>query len=544
MTRFWNYILLFLTFLNISVFSQEKTYQFYRYDIETNTYIKDFDKTSFQSTLDSLQKIGYYTLTLDSIIDHKVYLNKGKLYQTIWVKNNELFESKNDYFPTNNLDSILNKLSTITTNEGYPFAQINLISNGYKENEPKIELQLNKGQLRKIDGVKLVGYESLSKGFIRHALNIKKGEIYNEDKLNNISSILQQTRFVSEMQTPQTLFKKDSTILYLYTKKNNSNFFDGILGFGTDDNGDFKLNGNVQLSLNNVFNNFEEIKLNWIGTANKNTSLDIDVKIPYLFKSAIGSQTNFKLFKQDSVFVNINFSERLFYNINMNSTIGINGLIQSSNFLLDDDSTLKSNYDDYSKAGIGLSYNYFQQHPFLLMEGKSLFHIMVNSIRKKEKNFSWTEEIDNKKTNQIEIGLNTFRLFELHPKHFIKVSGQFYGLLTKDNYFSENELYRIGGFKSFRGFNEQSIVANMYGFASVDYRFVPSEAFYIGLFSDYGFIENKRSDINTSLLSIGTGISFLTKMGIFNLSYAVGKTDTTSFDFKESKIHFGILSKF
>ncbi|WP_313374770.1 hypothetical protein [Chishuiella sp.] len=544
MTRFWNYILLFLILINTSVFSQEKKYQFYRYDNETKTYIKDFDKIAFQPTLDSLQKIGYYTLTLDSIVENKVYLNKGKLYQTIWVKNNQLFDNKNDYFPTNNLDSILNKLSTTTSNSGYPFAQINIAHKGYKENEPKIELTLNKGKQRTVDGVKLIGYTSLSKGYIRHALNIKNGEIYNEDKLKNISKLLQQTRYVSETKSPQTLFKKDLTILYLYTKKNNSNYFDGILGFGTDDNGNFKLNGNVQLSLNNIFNNFEEIRLNWIGTSSSNTSLDMNVKVPYLFKSAIGSETNFKLFKQDSTFVNINFSEHLFYNINVNSTIGITGLLQSSNFLLDDDSSLKSSYDDYSKSGFGLSYSYYQQHPYQLMEGKSLFNIVVNSIRKKEKNFSWTEDIDNKTTSQIEIGLKTYRLFELHPKHFIKVGGQFYGLLTKDNYFSENELYRIGGFKSFRGFNEQSIVANMYGFASADYRFVPNEGFYISLFSDYGFIENKRSEINSSLLSMGTGISFITKMGIFNLSYAVGKTNSTSFNFKESKIHFGILSKF
>ena len=140
--------------------------------------------------------------------------------------------------------------------------------------------------------------------------------------------------------------------------------------------------------------------------------------------------------------------------------------------------------------------------------------------------------------------MKSARLFELHPKHFIKSAVEFKGLLTKDNIFSENELYRIGGFGSIRGFNEESITANMNGILSLDYRFVPSEAFYIGLFGDYGFIENKRANINTSLLSFGTGISFLTKMGIFNLSYAVGKTENTSFDFKESKIHFGILSQF
>ena len=541
--RFLFYIIVFFL-QSICLFGQEKSFHFFRYNDETKSYTKDFEHKNLQSTLDSLQKIGYYTLTIDSIKNENIYLNKGKLYQTIWVKNNETFQSKNDYFPTNNLDSILTKISTENTNQGYPFAQIKIIPKGFENNEQKIELVLDKGNLRTIDGVKLVGYEKLDKGYIKHGLNIKRGEIYNEEKLSNISSLMNQTNFISEVQKPQTLFRKDSTILYLYPEKVRSNYFDGVLGFGTDDNGDFRLNGNVKLSLNNVFNGMEEIRLNWIGTANKNTSLDIGVKIPYLFKSAIGSETTFKLFKQDSVFVNINFSERLFYQLNLSSNIGVSGIVKSSNFLLDDDSFLKTSYDDYSKIGVGLSYNYFVKHPFRLMEGKSYLNVLVNSIRKKEKNFSWTEDIENKTVNQYEIGLKTNRLFELHPKHFIKGTVEFAGLLTKEDDFSENELYRIGGFGSIRGFNEESITANMYGIASMDYRFVPNEAFYIGLFADYAFIDNKRANINTSLLSFGTGISFLTKMGIFNLSYAVGKTEETSFDFKESKIHFGILSQF
>lgn len=541
--RFIVYIFLFFI-QTVLLFGQEKSYLFFRYNNDSKSYTKDFESKNLQLSLDSLQKTGYYTLTIDSIKNENVYLNKGRLYHTIWIKNNELFENKNDYFPTNNLDSILTKISNEYTNQGYPFAQIKLVQKGFEQNEQKIELLLNKGNLRTVDGVKLVGYEKLSKGYLRHGLNIKKGEIYNEQKLATISSLMQQTNYITEVQQPKTLFKPDSTILYLYPRKVNSNYFDGVLGFGTDDNGDFKLNGNVQLSLNNVFNGLEEIRLNWIGTANKNTSLNIGVKLPYLFKSAIGSETNFKLFKQDSVFVNLDFSERLFYQLNLNSSIGISGIIQSSNFLLENDSSLKSSYDDYSKIGVGLSYHYFLKHPFRLMEGKSMLNVLVNSIRKKEKNFSWTEDLENKTVNQVEIGLKTFRLFEITQKHYLKAGAEFKGLLTKDDNFSENELYRIGGFGSFRGFNEESITANMYGFATLDYRFVPSEAFYIGLFADYGFIDNKRANLNTSLLSFGTGISFLTKMGIFNLSYAVGKTDETSFDFKESKIHFGILSQF
>ena len=132
--RFLFYIFLFFT-QAIGLFGQQKTFQFYRYNDESKSYTKDFESKNLDSTLDSLQKTGYYTLTVDSIKNEKVYLNKGKLYQTIWVKNNELFQNKNNYFPTNNLDSILNKIATINTNQGYPFAQIKLVPNGFEQNE-------------------------------------------------------------------------------------------------------------------------------------------------------------------------------------------------------------------------------------------------------------------------------------------------------------------------------------------------------------------------------------------------------------------------
>ena len=127
--------IIFLLFTSILVFAQEKKIQFYRYNDETKSYTKDFESKNLDSSLDSLQKNGYYTLTIDSIKNEKIYLNKGKNYQTIWVKNNDLFENKNDYFPTNNLDSILNKLAKTNINEGYPFAQIKLVPNGFQQRE-------------------------------------------------------------------------------------------------------------------------------------------------------------------------------------------------------------------------------------------------------------------------------------------------------------------------------------------------------------------------------------------------------------------------
>src|SRR5690606_34817771 len=147
-------------------------------------------------------------------------------------------------------------------------------------------------------------------------------------------------------------------------------------------------------------------------------------------------------------------------------------------------------------------------------------------------------------TGQYEVGISAFRIFKLLPKHLIKVRAEGFGLFSDSDFYSENELYRIGGFGSVRGFNEESITASGYGITSLEYRFMPNDGFYVAVFGDYAFVENKSTGINENLLGAGAGISFLTRLGVFNLSYAVGKQYDTNLDFKNSKIHFGILARF
>ena len=56
----------------------------------------------------------------------------------------------------------------------------------------------------------------------------------------------------------------------------------------------------------------------------------------------------------------------------------------------------------------------------------------------------------------------------------------------------------------------------------------------------------KTNTVSYSHQYIGTGIglAFETAGGIFNISYAVGKRDDTKFDFRQSKIHLGFVSRF
>lgn len=533
--------------------SQEKndsTWKFFNYKTETRQYEMDFEKKPFTDStlvkaLDSLKTIGYFTVVLDSIKGNNAYLNKGKMYKNIWVKNDSIFNHRQDWFPVRNLDSLIHTVTEQYAAKGYPFSKVELIPEGFHKNEARIRLKVELFASRTIDGIKVEGYKKLSKGYIKHSLGLKKGKIYNESELKKISEKMQYNNFIEEVRGAQTLFQTDSTTIYLYVKKVKSNIFDGVLGFGNDANGDFQLNGNVKIELNNNFNGMEQIRLNWIATADKSTSLDLNVRIPYLFKSPVGTQTDFKLFRKDSVFVNTRIEERLFYQITQNSNIGINFSHESSNFVLDEYPEIAALYDDFNKSGYGLSYEFTLPSSNRLLEGQSALFLIAKTLKRKgqEKN-PLNNEITKTDAQQYEIGIKAFKIFTLLPKHLIKVQAEGYGLFSNRDFFSENELYRIGGFGSVRGFNEESITASTYGIAGLEYRFLPNDGFYVSMFGDYAFVENKATGINENLFGVGAGISFLTQLGIFNLSYAVGKQSDTSFDFRNSKIHFGILARF
>ncbi|MGB6083184.1 BamA/TamA family outer membrane protein [Moheibacter sp.] len=549
--KFW--IFIWVLFLFSFVFSQEKNdsiYQFYDFKPEKSNYEVDFQKRITQDsvlyqTLDSLKSIGYYTLKLDSVRDQNIYLNKGKMYKKIWVKNDTIFQQNEDWFAVKNLDSLIQKVSDRYAERGFPFTEIKIKPLGYKDGEAQVALDLQLFGARTIDGVNVEGYEKLSRGYIRYGLGLKKGKIYNESELKKISERMSFNHLIEEARPPQTLFNTDSTTVYLYVKKVKSNIFDGVLGFGNDENGEFQLNGNVKIELNNNFNGMERIHLNWIATPDKSTSLDLKVRVPYLFRSAVGTETNFNMYRKDSVFVNTKIEERLFYQISMNANLGLNLSYESSNFVLDDHPELAILYDDFNKSGIGLSYELMLPAQNRLLEGKSAISLLGKALtRKSRETDPLTEEITETSAPQYEVGINAFHIFKIFDKHLLKTQIEGFGLFGEEEFFSENELYRIGGFGSLRGFNEESIFASAYGIGSLEYRYMPNDGFYISLFGDYGFVENKSSGIDENLLGIGTGISFLTQLGVFNLSYAVGKQSDTNFDFRNSKIHFGILARF
>ena len=115
-----------------------------------------------------------------------------------------------------------------------------------------------------------------------------------------------------------------------------------------------------------------------------------------------------------------------------------------------------------------------------------------------------------------------------------------------NDYLLDNDLFRLGGFQLLRGFDQQSIFVTNYSIFTTEIKVLFEENSFINLFFDQSILQKSiitEKVINQSS-SIGAGINFQTKPGIFSISYALGKFKETNFNFSSAKIHFGFINLF
>ena len=119
------------------------------------------------------------------------------------------------------------------------------------------------------------------------------------------------------------------------------------------------------------------------------------------------------------------------------------------------------------------------------------------------------------------------------------------GSLLGENIFV-NELYQLGGLNSLRGFNQQSLFASNYYFATTEFRYLFDRNSVVFSFIEGGFYESNQLNNyqNGFPIGAGVGVNFATKSGIFSLTYALGKQNNNPLLFRNGKVHFGYVSVF
>lgn len=487
-----------------------------------------------------LKSIGYLLNTNDSVIKKKsTYVSYFSLNQKIdtivlHIKD-DIYTYVEKYNPFKNTIKIpvseLKNLMTGTSKQlaikGKVFSEVKLGNIIFKEKNITADLIVKKTKKRNIDKTFIKGYEEFPKSFLKNYFRINNNTIFNEEKISEISEITKNLNFVEEIKKPEVLFKQDSTILYIYVKKKNNNSFDALVNFASEENGDLLFNGNIDLKLNNILNSGEKLELFWNSIGQERQEFKFKIEKPYIFNSKISPEIEFSIYKQDSSFVNTKLNTFFNYSINNKNRLALNYSSESSNNLIE----TNNNTDSFSNFFLGFSYEYKIPSNNLLLNNKLVINITPSFGNRKSNNTS---------TQQFKIITNTSYLFEVSTRNNIYVKNKT-GYLDSASPLN-NELFRIGGANSIRGFNEQSIFTQSFTYFNTEYRYLTSKSSYLYSILDFGqFKINKKTN---SILSLGLGYLFSTKNYKVNIATAIGKTGSDNFDFNNSKIIISWINYF
>ncbi len=467
----------------------------------------------------------------------KIFFKPNQIPEELLKKISEEYTDTFFIIPFYKTEQTLKFLNRELSDQGKPFNSLQLL-NIKKENKEKISatIKSNTTQIRTIDSIVIKGYEKFPKSYIKNFVRIKKGQIFNKSEIDKKIERLNNLRFANSLRNPEVLFTKDSTILYFYLEKKDSNLFDGFLGFSTnEETSDLELNGYINLQLVNNLNFGESLAITYKSDGNEQQRFNANLKLPYLFNTAFGTELELDLFRKDSTFTTNAQSAKLTYQLNSQISLKAGYQGNSSNYLLDTPPVAGTVTEDYNATFFLAGVNFQELNGYQQLIPIKAEANLESLIGKRQR--------ENSESDQLGIELNAFYNFHLNNRNIIFL-GNSTAYLQSDDYLT-NELYRFGGIQTMRGFEENSLFASFYSAFQTEYRYLLSSNLYIHTIADFAKLENQVIDNSSnSLFGIGFGLALKTQAGILKLNFANGKTRAQNFEFKNTKIHLSLTAIF
>jgi hypothetical protein len=549
-----NILIIVICCFKILIFGQEiRNVAIYNENVLLKEYLSK-DKTPTQiknEILISHLKDGYFTAFIDSTrvfnSNMDVFLSKGEIIYSneisitypkdIDLKLRQNFETKNKYFNPISFKTKINNWVNLMNNNGFPFAEINFENTAIDQNNFQIKCLLKSGPLVKIDTLITPELSKKEWNLISKASNLKIGNPFNLSQINDISKNLKNTGYVKELKAAAYEFINDLAHIYIYAEPVSKNSLNGLIGVQPDNEGNIQFTGNVALNLLNSLKFGETVNINWRRMFNASQNLITEINLPYILNSEFGLIGGFDMIKKDTSFFNLKGGFELNYKVKNNFSAGILLTLNNSTNLLGIE------YSSTSTNSFGFTFK-FNQLDRINNPTKGLSVVSDLSYGWKE-SFN-TDSINNNiyRTPNFSANLKLVSYTRLKKKATIKLGVT--AATIQNEILFENEFARIGGYKTIRGFDEETIYTSSFLLSNIELRYLFDENSNIFLFSDYALTESKTALLTEEQLynSIGFGSNIAMNNGVLTIIYGLGRKMEDKFLIRTGKIHLGFTSFF
>ena len=327
-----------------------------------------------------LQVRGYLTASVDSVVIDSTQANAwiflGQTYKwaeiTLPATEQKIFSAAGWNFKSVNgsiadfgkLEKSRERLMSYLENNGYPFASVKLDSIRFDPDGIRAKVLIEKGPLYKIDSIRVSGDVRIKNYFLQKYLEIEKGSIYRKDKLNQISRRLMELPYLKETRNWDMTMLGTGSTLNLYLESRKSSQINGLVGFLPDNTqvgGKLLLVGEANVNLKNALGGGEMIAVNWQQLQVKSPRLNLAFQQPYIFRTSLGLDFGFDLFKKDSSFLNLNTKIGIQYLVSARQSGKVFFQQLTTNLLTVDTNLVKTTLNlppfiDVSTSSLGIDY--------------------------------------------------------------------------------------------------------------------------------------------------------------------------------------------
>lgn len=492
---------------------------------------------------------GYLTASLqvDSTDSSRYLYIPGDQYQ--WLKleaGNGLSQDwlrelgfKARYFDNKNIDpAALDKLTaailTLAADKGFPFARLQFDSLLWQDKALYGRLSLDRGPQIRYGDIRISGDAPVSKRFLRQYLGIETGKIYQEKQLNALSRRLSALPYLRETEGAKVYYFNNQTDIYLYINKRAANAFDGMLGvFPNSANGKLQLMGDLNLQLWSILKQGEQLALQFRSLQQGTQDLKVHVNWPFLFRTPLGLDESFSLFRRDTTFLEIQNRFALQYPLDGADWVRVFVENRVYNLI---NNTSRSDLANVNARMYGIAYQRFRLNDVVLPNKGWRMQL---SFAAGERRLPATENSPDLRYLQYQLQGDAAVYWRWHRRWLLVNELHSQHQLTDD--LRQNELYRLGGFKSLKGFDEASLLAAQYAFLNIEQRFLLDANSWLYAFWNGGWLRYATTDqrYDDRPYGLGLGLSFNNSNGLFSVAYALGSERGNPLRLNAAKVHLG-----
>lgn len=500
---------------------------------------------SYLSTqLNGLLGEGYLNARIDTFSWNDTLYIESFHGQKFSVQSHIRFSEKNLQISHENLDSayfldLRHQLERFENN-GYPFVSLKLDSVREQHQNTQLFWNLDRGPFVTIDSVVVQSSDPIPINYLLRYLDIRKGQPYNEKKLSELTTRIREIPFLEPSGPVEVIFKLQSAVLFLKVKKRKANTFNGIIGLRPNENtGEILFTGDVDLRVINALNKGEDIQLIWKRLQTQTQELILGVKTPFILNRPISVDGLVRIYRRDTTFSQFRGIAGVSVALSGGASIRLFTETNQSNRLAQNSLTISTGNADLTLYGLGIKKQNLDY----------LYNPLKGYLVQLESSVGTRNSVENETGNQLRENVlraewNMEFYIPIFPKNTLKLQNmgstyQAEGLFT-------NELYRIGGLRSIRGFDEESIFATNWTVTTIEYRIIPELNTALYAFLDYGWYERKDDTpyLRDVPYSFGLGANFPTKAGIFTFNYALGQQFDNPMLLRNAKVSFGFRNVF